>query len=186
MAVLLEDALSRHQKNAEIGKGQKLQIIPTRGFGMELSGHVGDACWATKYESMAESFPNMTSLIFKRGEEGSATERLVGSAMLLETTDNEGQPVLLLRGVNPTQNYVNKIKIDEFYNFVTDYTRSIAQSKGMRPAIVVDDHSGAAGTNRPVLHDYEKAQTVGIERIIVDEKTSSFNGYNVTYKSFAL
>jgi hypothetical protein len=182
----LDEALVRHQSQAEVESQQLLQIMPTRSFPMELSGHVADACWASKYDSMAEQFPNMTSLLLKRGEDGSIHERLVGSAMLIETTDEKGMPVLLLRGVNPIENYINKVQVSDFYNAITGYCKTIAERKGMQPAIVIDDMSGASGTNRPALHDYMEKMKAHMRNIAVDETTTTFNGYDVTQKSYAL
>jgi hypothetical protein len=182
----LDEALVRHQSQATVESQQTLQIMPTRSFSMELSGHVADACWASKYDSMAEQFPNMTSLILKRGEDGSANERLVGSAMLIETSDDKGDPVLLLRGVNPIENYINKVQVSDFYNAMTSYCKTVAERKGMKPAIVIDTMSGASGTNRPALHDYMEKMKEHMENVAVDEATTTFNGYNVTEKSYAL
>jgi hypothetical protein len=182
----LDEALVRHQSQATVESQQTLQIMPTRSFSMELSGHVADACWASKYDSMAEQFPNMTSLILKRGEDGSANERLVGSAMLIETVNDKNEPVLLLRGVNPIENYINKVQVSDFYNAMTSYCKTVAERKGMKPAIVIDDMSGASGTNRPALHDYMEKMKVHMTNIAVDEATTTFNGYDVTQKSYAL
>lgn len=182
----LDEALIRHQSQATVESQQTLQIMPTRSFSMELSGHVADACWASKYDSMAEQFPNMTSIILKRGEDGSVNERLVGSAMLIETSDEKGNPVLLLRGVNPIENYINKVQVSDFYNAMTSYCKTIAERKGMRPAIVIDTMSGASGTNRPALHDYMAKMKEHMENVAVDEATTTFNGYDVTEKSYAL
>lgn len=182
----LDEALVRHQSQASVEAQQTLQIMPTRSFSMELSGHVADACWASQYDSMAEQFPNMTALMLKRGEDGSTNERLVGSAMLIETSDDQGEPVLLLRGINPIENYINKVQVSDFYNAMTSYCKSIAQRKGMKPAIVIDTQAGASGTNRPALHEYMAKMKEYMSNVTVDQATTTFNGYDVTEKSYSL
>ncbi len=182
----LDEALVRHQSEGVATGRQVLSIIPTRGFAAELSGHVSDACWASKYPSITEKFPNITPIIFKRGEENSPTERLVGGAVLIETKDEQGDGVLLLRGVNPIENFVNKVKVDEFYRIVTDYCREVAGKLGLRPAIVIDSQAGRAGTNREAFHEYTAKLKPQLEKIVVDTELSHFNGYDVSQTSYAL
>lgn len=182
----IDEALVRHQQETSSTKTVPLTLTPTRSAAMELSGYVGDACWAGKYESIVEEFPNITALILKRGEKGSNTERLVGSALLIETVDDSGDGVLLLRGINPIENFVNKVRIEDFYQSVTSYCRDIATKRGLRPAVVIDTMSGASGTNRPVIHEYQERMRDKMQQIIVDNATSNFNGYDVSQKSYAL
>ncbi|MFZ1301888.1 MAG: hypothetical protein WAQ27_04940 [Candidatus Microsaccharimonas sp.] len=182
----LDDALVRHQQVQASSGQQALEIIPTRSFALELSGHVSDACWADVYESIGEQFPQVTSIMFKRGEKDSPIERLVGSALLIETTDEDGNGVLLLRGLNPIENYINKVKVEDFYRIATEYCREVAAKLQLRPAIVIDTQVALAGTNRPVLQEYAERLKPHLEQIIVDDATTNFNQLDVTHVSYAL
>lgn len=183
----LEEAMSRYNKQAaKGGNTTELQFIPTRGIMMEMSGQIADACWADRHDSIAEDKPNFTSLVM-RARPGKANERIVGAAMLIETKNPKtGEGVLLLRGTNPTENYVNKVDVAGFYEAITDYVRKTAERRGLKPAIVIDDHSGGSGTNRPVLHGYLMAKMPSLKRQLVDGASTYFNGYNVTNDSYAL
>ncbi|MEO5949096.1 MAG: hypothetical protein ABIP74_01710 [Candidatus Saccharimonas sp.] len=183
----LEEAMIRHNKQSTRGGNTTgIQFVPTKGILMEMSGQIANACWADKDELIAEKRPNFTALII-RARPGKASERLVGAALLIETKDpNTGEEVLLLRGTNPTETYIKDVSVGDFYESIVDYVCETAKRRGMKPAIVIDDHSGGSGTNRPVLHGYLMAKMNDLKRQPVDDATTNFNGYNVTQDSFAL
>jgi hypothetical protein len=147
----LRKQIAKLQAGAATGRSS-LQFVPSRGLLLELSGHIGDACWASKYESIAKEFPNISALTFVR-DPGSAVERMVGSCLLIDTTDETtGEPVLVIRGINPIENYINKVKVDEFTEALTSYINTIAG--GRKVAYVFDKQTGGATTNRPLFHNY--------------------------------
>lgn len=179
----LEEAMNLHQQKAERLGTTTLQFIPTRGILMEMSGQIADACWADKYDSLAEDFPNFTSLMIK-ARPSKKNERIVGAAMLIETHDSQtGDNVLLVRGLNPTENYIHKIDVGEFYNAVVDYVSKTAEAAGAKPAIVIDDHSGGSTTNRPTLYGYIRAQQPTLPKVSVPRDETFFNTYDVSSKS---
>ncbi|MGV9001360.1 MAG: hypothetical protein ACOH18_00165 [Candidatus Saccharimonadaceae bacterium] len=164
----------------------KLQFIPSRGILMELSGHIGDACWADRYDSIAESFSNMTSVIMMRHYQ-SRPPRLIGSMILIETRDQvSGQDVVVVRGLNPIQNVINKVDVEAFYATVKQYVGEIAANRGRSVGIVIDDMSGMAGTNRPQLHTYLAQHKQTLRRMQVPHKDTEFNGYDISNKVFAV
>lgn len=182
----LEEAMQRHQQLADRTGTTKLQFIPTRGLLMEMSGQIADACWADQYQSIAETLPNFTAVIMK-ARPGQANERVVGAGMLIETKDTTtGEKVLLMRGLNPTENYIHKVDVGDFYQAATDYVRQQAQAIGAKPAIVIDNHTGGAATTRPTLFGYMSAERRELQRIPVPFKDTEFNGYNVSGDSYAL
>lgn len=182
----LEEALARNQGRGIAKEVTKLQIQPTRGLLMEVSGQIADACWAGTYESIGRKMPNMSALLFRQNP-GTKSERLVGAALLIETKEQKSDtPVLLLRGVNPIENYINKVSVESFHKAVTDYVEEVARARGMKAAIVIDDHSGGSGTNRPALHKYFQSIQYKLENVRVTNDDTEFNGYSVVHNSFAL
>ena len=182
----LEEAMQRYQQQADRTGTTKLQFIPTRGLLMEMSGQIADACWADQYQSIAETLPNFTAVIMK-ARPGQANERVVGAGMLIETEDTAtGEKVLLMRGLNPTENYIHKVDVGDFYQAATDYVRQQAQAIGAKPAIVIDNHTGGAATTRPTLFGYMSAERRELQRIPVPFEDTEFNGYNVSGDSYAL
>ncbi len=171
-------AIERHYALADRAGTQPLHILPTRGFAMEMSGDVSDTCWSNKYASISDEFPNFTSLIFRRGKRGASNERLVGGAFLIDTHDDQGNPVLLLRGLNPIENYINKVDAEDFYLKIIDYVKSVAAKTGAIPAIVIDNHQGGSGTNREALHVLLDKLASQYTKLRVQTTDTSFNNYD--------
>lgn len=180
---VLNEEFSRAQNQTSLKSSEttsmEFEFIPTRGLLMEFSGHIADACWASKYDSIAESFPNFSTIVLVRNR-GTKNERLVGASMLIETTAQDGTPLLVIRGLNPIENVINSLNVEDFYQKFTDYIAQIAKKTGREPAIVIDDHSGGSATNRPALFQLlcEKKKTLqGVK--LASEKDTSFNDYNI-------
>lgn len=181
-----ETALARNQGIGIAKQGTKLQFVPTKGMLMELSGHIGDACWADKYDSIGKEMPNMTAVIMKQ-DPGSENEKLVGAALLIETFNPKTEePILLLRGVNPTESFINKVSAESFYKQLRSYVTRIADERGRTPAIVIDDHVTGSSTNRPALYNLLEPLRRQLRKVEVDYKSTYFNNYDVTGDSYAL
>lgn len=182
----LDQGLKHIQEEApRIGKTE-IQFLPTRGLMLEMSGQIGDACWADKYTSVGEAMPNMSAIIM-RARPDSPAERIIGAALLIDSFIPEtGEKVLVLRGVNPRENYINSVESTDFYNAITDYVREIAEKRQMIPAVVLDDHCGGSGTNRPALFSTMQSRKPNSQKVVVDYNSTFFNGYDVTGKTYRL
>lgn len=180
----LNEEFSRAQNQASSGT-TSIEFIPTRGLLMEFSGHIADACWASKYNSIAESFPNFSTVVLVQNR-GTKHERLAGAGMLIETIAHDGAPLLVIRGLNPIENVINSLSVEDFYQKFTGYIKQIAESTGRQPAIVIDDHSGGSASNRPALFQFLSEKKKALQRVrLASEEDTSFNGYNIvdcTYK----
>lgn len=181
----LEDELGRI-KNIGSGDTTSFQFIPTKGLMMELSGHVGDACWASKYHSIAAEFPNMTSVIMVRNPEDPKKARLAGAAMLIEANEADGTPVLIIRGLNPQESVINSLVVSDFYRKFTNYCFNIALERRRQLVIVIDNHSGGAATNRPALHRYMQLyHQIGAPYTLASANDTTFNGYNIVNSTYS-
>ncbi|MBI3632661.1 MAG: hypothetical protein HY226_00035 [Candidatus Vogelbacteria bacterium] len=188
----LQEELARAQNQGLRGR-TTLDFIPTRGMLMELSGHIADACWAynpertyDEYEeeddygaTMAESFPNFTSLIMVQNK-STKFERLAGACFLLETEASDGTPLLVIRGLNPLENVINELSVEDYMEKFTAYVRSIADKQGRKLAIVIDDHCGGAASNRPILYNHLAGLSDKLTPIeLGSEDDSTVNGYYI-------
>ena len=174
----LNEEFSRAQNQASSGTAS-MEFIPTRGLLMEFSGHIADACWASKYDSMAESFPNFSAVVLVQNR-GTKHERLAGAGMLIETTAQDGTPLLVIRGLNPIENVINSLNVEDFYRKFTDYIAQIAEKTGRQLAIVIDDHSGGSASNRPALFELLSEKKIALQKVkLASEKDTTFNGYNI-------
>ncbi len=181
----LEQEMARMQ-NQKKGGEMPFQFVPTRNLLTEFSGHIADACWASKYDSILEEFPNFVSLIMVQNPEKEKDAHLAGAAMLIETESRRGEPLLVIRGLNPKENVINQLSVEDFYNELVNYLKPIAEKQGRKLAIVIDDHSGGAGTNRPVLFSFLSGLQGKLKRISLrlgsseDDEIYVFNGYDIS------
>ncbi len=175
----LQEEISRLQNQDSKGL-TKMQFVPGRNLLTEFSGHIADACWASKYDSIIERFPNFTSLMMVLNPDNPQTRRLAGAAFLIEAEAIDGSKLLIIRGLNPQENVINSLKVSDFYKQITDYLKEIAGSMGARLAIVIDAHSGGSASNRPVLYNHLSGLTDRLQKIrpARDEDTA-FNGYHI-------
>ena len=183
-AKALEEGMLRLQGVGVSNDKIPIEFIPTRGILMELSGQISDACWASKYDSIAREKPNMTAVIMKQHPGDAARKKLIGAGMLIETSSGVGEPILLIRGLNPLENFINQVSAEEFYNGFIDYARKIAEARGRQLAIVIDGQSGGATTNRPALYAYVASKRNSLQRVQVNGADTEFNGYNVTNNAY--
>lgn len=162
----------------------KIQLIPTRGILTEFSGHIADACWASKYDSILKNFPNFTPIIIRQNPE-TKYERLAGAFFLIETESRNEEPLLVIRGFNPIENVINSLSVKDFYNKVINYVKTLAKKDNRRVAIVIDDHAGGSATNRPVLFEYLSKLSKNLEAIdLKSDDDTNFNGYSIVRKTY--
>jgi len=175
----LQEELARIQNQKTKGE-QTMQFVPGRNLLTELSGHIADACWASKYDSIVKQFPNFTSLSMVLNPDNQKTRRLVGSAFLIEAKSKTSEDLLIIRGLNPVENVINTLQTEDYFNKITDYLKDIATSMNRKLAIVIDDHSGGSSTNRPVLFEYLKNKSKSMKKVpLASDKDTNFNGYNI-------
>ena len=179
------DEMSLLQGEGEDFKNKtKIQLIPTRGILTEFSGHIADACWASKYSSILKEFPNFTSVIIRQNPE-TKHERLAGAFMLIETESKEGEPLLVIRGLNPIENLINSLSVKDFCKNITDYLKELAEKDNRKLAIVIDDHAGGSASNRPVLFKYLSELSKTLEAFdLKSENDTKFNGYNIVRQTY--
>jgi len=175
------------RKATDVGtKGTlELEIVPSRGTLMELSGHIADACWASKYDSIAKKYPNFTALIFKQNPGNEKDERLAGACMIIETTTTSGEKLLLIRGLNPIENTINRLYVPDFVKQVVLYVHKIADQKRdgkSKVGIIIDDNRGGSASNRDAVFNYLSTNMKTQEKLIrgISHAETEFNGYNVT------
>jgi hypothetical protein len=168
-------------------KGQQtIRFLPTRGALMELSGHIADACWASKHESLAGLHPNTTAVIFIQNPSTPA-RRMAGATFLIETTSADGEPLLVIRGLNPLQNIITGLDQKSFVVEFTAYARDIAEDQGRRLAIVIDDHCGGSSTNRPTLFAYLSELKTELTPVrLASNIDTTINGYNIVNDTYLI
>lgn len=191
----LDNILNVNAINENINRGlnvgnsgtRTMEFRPTRGLLMDLSGHMADACWASRYDSIAEQFPNFTSVNMIQ-KPGTKDARFIGAGFLIEAKDTHGEPVLVIRGLNPIQNVIEQVDPKDFFDQFSEYARGIAEKRGMKLGVVIDDHSGGSATNRPALFEYLSKQVKPKTKQVIlgHEPETTFNNYQITHDTYLL
>lgn len=181
--VAFEKQLAKMTASAD-DKKTSMQFVPTRGALLEFSGQIGDACWASKYNSIAATFPNFTAVTMVE-KPGTELEKLAGSALLIETVSDTGTPLLVIRGLNPLENVINKLQVEDFYTQFTTWAEEQATKMGRTLAIVIDGHSGGSATNRPLLFQFLTSKVPGMKKVrLASDTDTSFNGYSIVNNTY--
>ncbi len=172
------------------GKSLEMQFVPVRGMLLEASGHIANTCWAENTNITGEH-PNIDGLIFiQKGEgqgENAVKENFAGAALLIRTTDTRtGTPLLIIRGLNPSQSLLTKVDVEDFYRKLTDYVKAIAEEDGRTAAIVIDDHAGGSASNRPQMFDFLQTIRPKLKNATVHDEDTNFNGYDITQHVYLL
>ena len=161
---------------------EKILVHPTRGLLGELSGYNCSACWAREQDIMAR-YPNATALMFVRNADNESRKRVVGACILLKVKDTAGNNTFVIRGLNPTQNFITALKPDSFFErFIDDVVVPYAQAQGVTKIVIPNEAvSGGAQTNRPSLAAYIRPTYRDCELVRLDTTgpNSSFNGYQI-------
>jgi hypothetical protein len=171
---------SKGQEDSSSAPIRILHFIPTRDLGLELSGQIGDACWASKHSSIAEDKPNLTAVLMAE-QKPDGTQQLIGSSLFIEAESEDGEELLIVRGLNPIQNFIGQVDPNDFLRTFMDYAKQTADRAG-RTLAMVHDHTGGASTNRPSLFHAMTAykNLNGLAKVKVPEVQVAFNGYELS------
>ena len=97
----------------------KLWFCPTRGVFMDLAGYICDTCWTSMIE-IAKNYPNFVFVPFLY-QKGKGPVQIGGGALLAETTNENGEKVMVVVAFNPTEGFVNTIKVEDLWNEFIEY-----------------------------------------------------------------
>ncbi len=182
----LKEQLAR-LKSKQVKTGEvKINFSTHRDIHTEFSGHEGDACWASRYNSILERFPNISSVLMASNPENRFA-KVVGSSLLIETKAKNGEDLLIIRGLNPVENTINYLDVEDFFEKFKKFTQDIDEKSEKKLAISIDDHSSGHGTNRPVLNRYLWKLKDGLKKVELENpEDSEFNGYGLQGEVYLL
>ena len=137
---------------------------------------------------MSEEHPNVTAIIMKQINRGTGEERFVGSSLLIDTTDVNGDRAAVIRALNPIENIINKLSVSDFYNQFTKYIKAATQGDHSKVGIVIDDRAGGAATNRPLLFNYlKRLRDDGILKPMpISKEDTVINGFDISNKVYEI
>lgn len=189
----LEDQIEKMQKEVRVSKETSaIRVVPSRDILTEFSGHMGDACWASRYEILDR--PNISSLSFF------VDGKVAGSCLLIEEYA-DGKHWMIIRGLNPLESVINKLDQESFVQALVEYLQKIADKRNSayperveeigedRVAIVIDDHAGGSSTNRPLLFNYLNGLKRALKKVplsITNKQNTTFNDYDITKATYEI
>ncbi len=151
---------------------------PTRGLLAELSGYLCDACW-TREQQIMKKHPNKLAVIFERSP-GTSNSRLGGACMLIEAVDKHDDKTLVVRGLNPLQNFITRVQAKSFVEQFLNWLAPQAAAAGYKQIVIPRGPSGGSQTNRPSICTYiEEAYKDAPGVLLSNEPDTTFNGYNI-------
>ncbi len=161
-------------------EGDKLRITarPTKGVIGEMAGDLGDACYTAVSNIMEKK--NLTAVALSEGS--GEEEQFAGSTLLLENTVG-GNPVLILRAIDPSARITEKYSTDDILEGVIGYAEDIARTieakTGKKVKVLAPlDMQGALSNRAQITKSAFQAFVLGSALTL--DQTETFNGYDIT------
>jgi hypothetical protein len=132
-----------------------------------------------------ERYPNATVLMFVKNPADEQRKKLIGACVILKVRDIDANDVFVVRGLNPTQNFITQVKPESFFeSFIDEAVVPLAKAQGIKRIVVPGGPSGGAQTNRPTLSTYINTNYGQNPVIPLDPAgpNSKFNNYEITDK----
>jgi hypothetical protein len=155
----------------------QVRAFATRGILGELAADIGDACYSRVEHIMLRDEPSpITAVLFTTGE--GINTRWIGSMLVLENRVGE-QPVLILRALNPTSEFLQEYSAGDFIDGALAYLRDVADVRGgTRVVAPVELSVDGALSNRAEIRSAFAPFIHGEPLILAEEE--DFNGYDLT------
>lgn len=158
-------------------------IMPTRGVLAELSGDMGDACWASRCTDIMRKNPDMTAFTIVEDYTDPLKAKSIGSFLVIRKSINN-IPTLILRGLNPRQDIfdqgVNGASfLKEVIKYLEETAERIKEEEGV-PHVIIAAPQGSSGafSNRSSL---QTSHQLFFEKTAEQlDEPEAFNGYDIT------
>lgn len=159
---------------------EEISMIPDRGFVGELSGYYGEACFTRLYD-MLKDWPNVIPHKLVINPNDAESREIVGSVLLIEATDDQGDKVIVVRAINPLDKVLNKLQTQSFCDEVFDKAEEVGIERGAKKILV----SGLPGTvsNREKINIYISLERYWDTREKLSESLN-FNQYELQNDCF--
>jgi hypothetical protein len=176
---IFSDELDRFNA-AKTFSGEEIFVHPNRSLLGEASGYIANACWSRQHDILKNN-PTIVPLIFSKGSVEVGLKLLGATLLIPATVEATNERVVVIRGLNPAQNYLNDTDVGSFVESLIDYIESWAKDAGFSSILVVGDGCSRAQTNRPQISTYLMNTYVHGKKPVplVQESALLFNGYDI-------
>jgi hypothetical protein len=159
------------------GGADDIKIIPDRGLIGEMSGYLADVCYTKEYPLLVK-YPNVIPYKFVQGE--GADVKFIGSVLIFEVADVEGNQSLLVRALDiPDEKSVD---IGTFTEKLLDSMQQVALRRGFKQVLV----SGTSGTisNYQMTTNHVLGKYVLGHKPVTLSEVFNFNDHDLTRETY--
>ena len=159
-------------------KTRTLTLVPSKTFLRVLSGDLGDACYTSQHEALADGdVPGITAYGFVANR-GTPEEKIRGTALAIETAAADGNKVLLVRANNPAQALASQVNTDSLVRESLNEMIALAKRLGCKYVVVPLDSASQSSSNRPFVSEYYRTHFSEAPTLeLRNEPETNFNGY---------
>ncbi len=157
-------------------QSQSVEMIPDRGFIGELSGYYSEACY-TQVEEMLYRWPNLIPYKFVKLPVDSEQKELIGGVLFIESQAENGEKVLIVRAINPRDEYLSDLQAESFCEQVFDVADQMAKRRSLTKVLVAT----LPGTisNREKINNYITAKYGNWSQVLPLQQSLVFNGLEI-------
>ncbi|MFA5051843.1 MAG: hypothetical protein WC544_02145 [Patescibacteria group bacterium] len=170
--------LREASKNFEViesGKLKNVRAIPDRGLIGEMSGYLADVCYTAVYP-LLKTHPEVVPYKFVGRDESTNEPKFIGSVLVFELEEANGDRALLVRGFDVPQE--ERIDIAKFIEQFMDQMATVAKQRGAKK-VIVPGLNGATSNYRMTINHVDKNYRQGQQPVSLKQKFN-FNGYDIT------
>jgi hypothetical protein len=164
------------------------------GIGRVLAGDIGNACYNKHHTELAKGkYPQLSALVLSFPEEA---DRIIGSTLCIDTRNKQGERVLVIRALNPTEAVIQReldpvSTVKAVVQYFIDAAKASAATDPEDPVQEVHlcyDHCGGHSTNRQPVFEAEGKLLAGEWRSAPEsnglevQAETKFNGYDIWKK----
>lgn len=167
-----------------------VSMVPVAGLLRIYSGDVGDACYTSLHEALAENkYRKIHAWLYVTGR-GATQETLRGSMLGIQATRDDGVATLVARANNPQENFIQSVEADSFVlsslsEVIATARRMRAEGKRQAVAIPLDSATQSSTNRTPVASAYKKRFGTLPKIGLKNEPDTNFNGYDIWSKGGA-
>ncbi|MEI6886644.1 MAG: hypothetical protein WCK31_00220 [bacterium] len=166
-------------KTIKLDKEMSIQIIPDRGIVGELSAYLADVCYSEEYPLLLNR-PNLTPYKFVSKDELTGELKFIGSVLVFEVDDINGNPSLLIRAFDVPKE--DEIDIATFIEKVINQIAIVGKKRNKTQILVTGESHTISNYEMTIKHITDKY--VKDKSEVSLDKTFDFNEYNVTDNCF--
>lgn len=174
----------------EVAGDKEVFFHTCHGLGRIFSGDIANACYDKHRVALAKGeYPDLDAVIMAEQSQDKKETTILGSYLLIRAKDERGRRCLVIRALNPKEQFVQReVTPESVVSAAIEDTVALAKNGGLdRVLLCVDDHSGGHGTNRQTVFEamrkMAQAERWKLSEELERKPETMFNSYQI-YKAY--